>query len=259
MWIAVGDRFVEVEAPDHVTVDPDAIGTVLVDGARRIEISVLTVTPKGPDDHAPCTRFVLQDGGRELRPGLACRIETDEAHEHWKLGWGNRIVYLSWTPAPADRTVIEAIACSVRETHSALPPVEVGKPVIRPLTAAQRASIERVASRLERRCGAVTLELLDEYWQALLADPSSPDHIGIAIDELGVAVGIELARTRHRFDWSVVTDAWGTTIAVVAYPGTRDVVFDPFNFVAKRWNDRAAPFFVATLPQLIGQLGRLAP
>ncbi len=278
--IVIGDRFVELDAPDAFVLEPDTSAPVLVDPKdpdHVIELAMLTVSPHDPVDTDVCTRRVRADaddhGGTlvEIRTDLVYRIEQESTegrrYEHWHVGWGNRLVLVTRSypetrarefETDARRAQLGAMVGSLRPTHEPLPPVE-GAPVIRELVPSQRAWLERIATQLAARCdGELTLVGLDACWQELLDDPPEGDDLYAALDELGVALGHELVRSRHRFEWAVITDAWGTAMAVVAYRGAADVVIDPFSLVAKRWDSQAAPFFADTVAQLIRDLDPIA-
>lgn len=91
--------------------------------------------------------------------------------------------------------------------------------------------------------GLPPADVLDEVWEDFLASEPDDDEASLIVSVLGIALGDHLVRARS-FAWVILSDAWGTGLGVVAMRGTANVVTDPFNFVAKRW-DRREPRFLA--------------
>jgi hypothetical protein len=85
-------------------------------------------------------------------------------------------------------------------------------------------------------------EFLDRELAAWLAEPEHqrPDPNSL-INVVGVTVGEHFVR--NGFEWRIVTDEFGTDLAVVREPGQLPVV--PTNLVAKRWSE---PEFGWVLP-----------
>ena len=76
----------------------------------------------------------------------------------------------------------------------------------------------------------LTLEALDSAFQKYLtsnADPSTANGVMLAI---GAAFGARLVHDLG-FRWVVVTDDYGTDLAVLARPGRGDVIIVPADFV----------------------------
>jgi len=90
---------------------------------------------------------------------------------------------------------------------------------------------------------SLTLEALDEAFSAWLAQgEANTDKINQTINAVGVAFGSFLVRDAG-FAWVIATDEHGSDLAVLALPGTADIVVFPANFVAKRW-ERKESFFM---------------
>lgn len=58
---------------------------------------------------------------------------------------------------------------------------------------------------------------------------------------LGVAFGDHLIAAKP-FEWVVLADDYGISIGVAAFRDKGNLSVDPFNFVAKRWDRKEAPF-----------------
>ncbi len=244
---AIGDLFVEIEVPDSFAGTYAESGALrLRDGDDVVEASVITGTPRDPEDRELAVAMVRAKA-REL--GVTC-VEVAPGHAffredtHWQVGFGNRIVLL--TAISQRIELVDAIARSVHETHEPLAPVK-GPPILRELVPSQRRWLEHVRARL----GASASDV-ETYWARAIA-------AGMAvIDDVAVALGDELARGPVPFEWIVVTDAFGTAIAVVALRETRQVVVDPFSFVAKRWETKAVPFYVDAVAAIRSTVEQLA-
>ena len=76
--------------------------------------------------------------------------------------------------------------------------------------------------------------VLDRVWAAWVASaPTEPAVINAGINAVGIAFGSYLVQNSG-FSWVIASDEWGTDLAVLALPGTADVLVYPANFVAKR-------------------------
>jgi hypothetical protein len=85
-----------------------------------------------------------------------------------------------------------------------------------------------------------SLDRLDATWRAWRHDSSSsrPDSNAV-VNSLGIAFGNHLAAALT-LDWAIVTDEFGTDLAVFGEPGA--VTFFPANMIAKRL-DEDGPIF----------------
>lgn len=65
------------------------------------------------------------------------------------------------------------------------------------------------------------------------------------INAFGAALG-QMMIDRFRFDWAIVTDQYGTDLAVHGLPGTADILVFPQNLIAKR-HERGEAGFIGPL------------
>ncbi|MCG8407459.1 MAG: DUF3806 domain-containing protein [Phycisphaerales bacterium] len=81
----------------------------------------------------------------------------------------------------------------------------------------------------------MTPGVLDRVFkQAYESNPNDSDHGNAVINAVGIAFGQYLV-DELGYEWVMVTDEHGCEIAVVALPGTANVLVFPPNLVAKRW------------------------
>jgi hypothetical protein len=97
-----------------------------------------------------------------------------------------------------------------------------------------------------------SLAALDALAVRRMAEPESAT---VAIDVLGCAIGEHIRRAIPQLEWKVVTDDYGTAIALYRARGHLIVV--PQSSVSKRW-DAGRPFVVALVTQMIADLERIA-
>ncbi len=283
---AIGDLFIDLEVPAHLQAAYSDTGVLMLEDADDpiylIEASAFTVTPQDPSERTACVKFNRQrarDAGKHLvevspehvywQESASYADEQDEpmAGLHWRVGYGNRapLITLSYRAADADQldrralaTTVDAMVRSVRRTHEELAPVD-GPAIVRDLAASQAPWLESKRMRLaERFEDAPTLAALDELWKQLVDDEPEESEINAVINEVGVALGDELVKSRHAFEWCVVTDAFGTALSVVALRDTAKVVVDPFNFVAKRWDSREPTFLVDGVEGMLSHVDRIS-
>ena len=101
----------------------------------------------------------------------------------------------------------------------------------------------------------ITLEALDRTWDAWLAtSPSKPDVIDRVINFIGCQFGQFLV-DQAGFEWTIVTDEFGTDLGVRALPNRGDVLVCPISFVAKRWEPRTTSFLATSFRAIVGQVG----
>jgi len=105
---------------------------------------------------------------------------------------------------------------------------------------------------------ALSPAILDRVWAAWVAsEPSSPDAINAGINAIGIAFGAHLVQ-QSGFSWVIASDEWGTDLAVLALPGTADVLVYPANFVAKRWEGRETGFLQPAFQDITRRVTTLA-
>ncbi len=95
-----------------------------------------------------------------------------------------------------------------------------------------------------------SLEQLDDLAERRMAEP---ENAAIAIDVIAVAVG-EHIRRGSKLTWKVVTDDYGTAIAL--YRSVGHIVVVPQSIVAKRWPD-GQRFVVSLVTQMLAELGKI--
>lgn len=272
---AVGDLLVDLEVPTGLEWIYDDDGVLSgADPSRRwlVEIGGLTIAAKDPAVTDAGLRSVLagaKEAGATVHrpsPELAWfkhpgpERSGDGRHcEHWTIGLGARHVLVTLSHDAEDGPELEALRAQV---EAALPTLRGLVPPHR-VVGEQRLFFElspshdlwfetrradlaaMVKAVLPDRVtdGLPPAEVLDDLWEDFLASEPDDEEASQVINVLGVALGDHLARARS-FGWVILSDAWGTGLAVVALQGTANVVTDPFNFVAKRW-DRKEPRFLA--------------
>jgi hypothetical protein len=74
----------------------------------------------------------------------------------------------------------------------------------------------------------------------------------------GVGIGFGSLLVDAGFDWVIATDEYGTDLAVLALPGTADVLVYPANFVAKRFERRETGFMVRAYDEMVGKVRHLS-
>jgi hypothetical protein len=99
-----------------------------------------------------------------------------------------------------------------------------------------------------------SLARLDSTWLAWRHDssPSRPDPNSI-VNGLGIAFGKHLAAALG-LDWAIVTDDYGTDLAVFGEPGA--VTFFPANMIAKRLEEEG-PIFTQLHSAAVGSVTQL--
>jgi hypothetical protein len=100
--------------------------------------------------------------------------------------------------------------------------------------------------------------ILDRVWAAWVASgPSTPDAVNAGINAIGIAFGAQLVQ-QSGFSWVIASDEWGTDLAVLALPGTADVLVHPAHFVAKRWEGRETGFLQSAFQDINRRVTTLA-
>ncbi len=100
----------------------------------------------------------------------------------------------------------------------------------------------------------VSSDLLDELWVAWRAISTGDDEAVLNFVEVfGVGFG-DLLVHELGFEWSILTDEYGTDLAVRALPGTGDIRVTPIDFVLKRYQDEQLEPYVAHAIVEIGQV-----
>ena len=100
-------------------------------------------------------------------------------------------------------------------------------------------------------------DVLDRVWAAWVTSaPTEPDAINAGINAIGIAFGSHLVQ-HAGFSWVIASDEWGTDLAVLALPGTANVLVYPANFVAKRWERRETGFLQPAFQDITRQVNAL--
>ena len=137
------------------------------------------------------------------------------------------------------------------------------KPKTEPLTEREEAWVAEqarrarsfVAEQLPDAAGApLTPEVLDRAYAAWMAKtPLDVTLVNGVVNAVGVAFGAFLAEACG-FSWVIATDQYGTELALLALPGTADVLVFPANLVAKRWERRETGFLVPLFDNISRQV-----
>jgi hypothetical protein len=112
------------------------------------------------------------------------------------------------------------------------------------LTLAETAWLDDLLAGL-RRDGVDPLDLdaltryYDDNYAAWLASGRQSPDPNLIINRVGAGLG-ECLRSRLPLQWVVVTDQWGTDLAVHGHPG--NVVMTPMTMIGKRWSDGETGF-----------------
>jgi hypothetical protein len=99
----------------------------------------------------------------------------------------------------------------------------------------------------------MTPECLDrayKYWLSSGADTNA--QANDVIHAIAFAFGQYLV-DHDGFEWSLVTDQFGTDVGVRALPGRGDVLVCPASMVAKRWETKETDFLVPIYHAVIDQ------
>jgi Domain of unknown function (DUF3806) len=99
----------------------------------------------------------------------------------------------------------------------------------------------------------LTLAALDTALKRWLASDPAPETINGVIDAVGTAFGDSLV-SAGVFRWVIVSDEWGTALAVRALPGQGDVLVFRADTVAKRWERRETDFLVRTFADIMASV-----
>lgn len=105
-----------------------------------------------------------------------------------------------------------------------------------------------LAELVEQGIDPVDMPSLGSYYDAayarwLSADQATREDPNLVINRVGAGFGEHL-RARLPLRWVVVSDVWGTDLALHGQPG--DVVLVPMSMVGKRWSEGVTGF----LPEL---------
>jgi hypothetical protein len=125
-----------------------------------------------------------------------------------------------------------------------------------------QAQLENASKFVERfspsDSGApLTLAALDRAFAAWLASGPAAADANAIINCVGIAFGQALVDTVE-LQWVVVTDEYGTELAVHGLPDRGDVLVYPANFVAKRWERRESNFLEGALRRIAHDVQAIA-
>ena len=96
-----------------------------------------------------------------------------------------------------------------------------------------------------------TAETLDQLWLAFRATKVADNEAATKfVQALGVGLGDVLVEG-YDFDWTILTDEYGTDIAVRTLPGTANTRVAPVEFVRKRYEDQLESDFIVHAVQEI--------
>jgi hypothetical protein len=117
-----------------------------------------------------------------------------------------------------------------------------------------QAAAQFVARHAPADAGSpLTISSLDRAFAAWMAlQVTDIPEINAAINAVGVAFGSFLVREAG-FSWVVASDAYGTELAVLALPGTANVLVYPASFVAKRWERKQTDFLEICFHDMVAQ------
>ena len=140
-------------------------------------------------------------------------------------------------------------------------------PKTEPLTAREEAWVAEQARRArlfvaehlpEAASAPLSPEVLDRAYAAWMAKrPFDVTQVNGVINAVGVAFGAFLAEACG-FSWVIATDQYATGLALLALPGTADVLVFPANLVAKRWERRETGFLVPLFDNISRDVANLA-
>ena len=100
--------------------------------------------------------------------------------------------------------------------------------------------------------------VLDRAFAAWLeTGESDVQQINALINAVGIAFGSLLVQEAG-FSWVVASDEHGTEMAVLALPGTGDVLVYPANFIAKRWERKEGTFMEACFADMVRRTRELS-
>lgn len=99
-----------------------------------------------------------------------------------------------------------------------------------------------------------------EYAAHAAKSPAGNADPNLTINRVGAGFGEHL-RSRLPFRWVVVTDQWGTDLAITLQPG--NVILTPMTMIGKRWSEGTTGFLpslaegvVAKVPEVIAEHNR---
>ena len=95
----------------------------------------------------------------------------------------------------------------------------------------------------------LSLAAIDRAYATWISTPDETDLINGIINGTGVALGQFLV-DHAGFRWVIATDDQESALAVLALPGSGDVLVYPINFVAKRWERGEVDFFNKSYEQI---------
>lgn len=270
---AVGDLLVDLEVPGGLEWIYDDDGVLAGEDPEQrwlVEISGLTLTSKDPTvaDHG--LRSVLASAkeagvaARRPSPELAWFKHPAPAQpgdgrrcEHWSAGLGTRCVVVSLSygaePGPELDAVRAQVEAALPTLRGVVPPHRaVGEQTLFfelspshdlwfEVRRGDLAALVKAVLPARVTDGLPPPDVLDEVWDDFLASEPDADEAALIINVLGIALGDHLVRARS-FAWVILSGAWGTGLGVVAMRGTANVITDPFNFVAQRWERKERRF-----------------
>ena len=277
--LAIGDLLMDVELPASFSCSYEESGALFViDDSNRFALRFSGLTVRGKDPHASnlCVKSTKEDAIAKRQEITSLRddlvfyryIQSSTSNEDpitdefWIAGFGNRKVIATLSYSDSDRPFL-SFEDLHEITNHAIGSVRLTYPLdtkpgdhldVYALADSQRPWLEfrrtYLAEQIRRAVGyegdgLIPLVVLDEYWHRFVASPPNAGHkIDAILNSIGVVFGDHLVQ-RKAFEWTIVSDAYGICIALVALRHKARVVTDPFNFVAKRWDRKEPTFLVA--------------
>jgi len=99
----------------------------------------------------------------------------------------------------------------------------------------------------------LALDALDKAFKSWLASNPAPEMANGVVNAVGIAFGDSLVRS-GAFRWVIVSDEYGTDLAVRALPGQGDVLVFPADFVTKRWERHEADFLGRSFAEIMASV-----
>lgn len=263
---AIGDLTIDVEVPPRFRCEYSLSGSLMgLDSSNgsAFELSALHFVAKDPKQHGSeglnSARENAKTKGLTLERDTPTVAVYREAPTTWLAGFGSHLLIATLTRPEHSPDFVDLLA-SVADAHDPFP--EGQNPAIVDLRPSHTRWFEQKrTSLLDAEAwspdSANAPEKLDAFWGSILLEP--PDEEDLLNAMLGgVTVGFgDLLVKRAGFQWCVVKDEWGTSLAVVALRGTANAIIVPESFVAKRWERKEPSFVASALREISAHVAKL--
>jgi hypothetical protein len=268
--MAIGGLMIDVDVPDEWDCEYTLSGSLRAEaesGADSVEISALTIGADEAGNPDPGLRWLERraaESGTKL-DRVGARIAVMREDDSFLAGFEDHVIIATLEcrdearaqVEPVVRSILSSVACSHGPFDDSSAELAIA-PLMRSHDRwfeAMRLSL-RAAMGWDRP-GLVDLAALDDYWASLVESPAlAEDIVNRALNAVAVELGDHLVASGFR--WSVVRDRWGTSLAVVALPGTGNVVVVPESFVGKRWESRIDRFLDEGVQGILAHLAEVA-